>query len=126
MSKNLTIDESNESNNGKYNIGFGESLREIPRLEKNGYKVEIIYIDELTKKDLPNIYRKIVEFSKRHGLGIKEPYGKKGWRFGKEVPAVVEYVGDSINKIYPHLDYTDIKTIKDYFESLLKNKVSAV
>lgn len=119
MSKNLTINESEEDNIGKYNVGITEALKLIPELKKNGYVVEIKYLDELRKGELSDIYKRIYEFARDNHKGIRKIFGRGGVRFGKEVPATVEYEGKHVSNIHPYLDLTNIKTIKDYFEGML-------
>lgn len=123
MSKNQTINETEEDKIGRYNVGVTEALKLRPEIEKNGHSIKIKYLDELRKGELSDTYKKIFEFARDNHKGVREIFGRKGTRFGKEVLAAVEYEGKRVNNIHPHLDFTNIRTIKDYFEGLLPTDI---
>jgi hypothetical protein len=111
---------------GKINEGFEEVMYILWLLKHRGHEVEIVDVDSITEAELKKAYEEAMIPAIAKKCPIRRIFGSKvrsGYRFGKEVPALLVYEenNDKPTDIYPHIinRFFDYTTIDSYLRNFI-------
>ena len=107
-------------------IPENEGLEEVPELleelKKRGIQVELVDTAKLDESEVEELYLDAVGASVVKKYRIRQVFGTRRQSaifFGKKVPALLVYEGDTAIDVYPHQTIFGYVTTRDYLKRLL-------
>jgi len=88
-------------------------------LRESGVKIKVVDTAGWSRRMLQDVFKKVscTEVLSEDIFGSGK---RRGWFFGREIPALLIVRGDRILKVYPHREKDEIKTVEDGLEELVE------